>query len=133
MTMTDPIADLLTRIRNACKARHPKVDVPSSNVKKNILQVLKEEGYIDNYTVSEESKKKDISVTLKYHGDALEPVITAIKRVSKPGRRIYVEKAKIPKVLNGLGIAIISTSKGVISGDKAKKLNIGGEFLCKVW
>lgn len=133
MTMTDPIADLLTRIRNAYKAKHEVVEISGSNIKKGVLSVLKEEGYISGFKVVADGKQGMISISLKYYGEDMQPVIKRIQRVSKPGLRQYVKREKIPKVLNGLGTAIISTSKGVVSGKKAKGLNVGGEFLCKVW
>lgn len=132
MTMTDPIADMLTRIRNANVAGHPVVDIPASKMKKSIAGILKEEGYIDNFEVVEDSKQGTIKVTLKY-GAEKERVISGIKKISKPGLKTYAKASDIPKVLGGLGIAIISTSKGVISDKEARKLGVGGEVICYVW
>lgn len=132
MTMTDPIADLLTRIRNGFMAEKRWVDIPSSGMKKRITYVLKEEHYITDFIFVTSDNKEFIRIFLKYdlHG---KPVISGIKRESKPGCRVYVNVKDIPRVLDGLGIAILSTSKGVISDKIAKKLNIGGEYLCSVW
>ncbi len=131
MAMTDPVADMLTRIRNAVKARHEKVDIPSSNLKANIVGILKKEGYISNFKLIKDGKQGKIRVFLRYvNGD---PVIIEMKRLSKPGRRIYCGKEDIPVVRGGLGIAIVSTSKGVMTDAEAKKLGIGGELLCSVW
>ncbi len=131
MLTTDPIADMLTRIRNANSARHVSVDVPASNMKKAIAEILLEEGYIKNYQVIEDGKQGIIRIALKYAGK--EKVISGIQRVSKPGLRIYKSKDELPKVLKGLGIAIISTSKGVMTDKKARKENVGGEVLAFVW
>ena len=131
MSMSDPIADMLTRIRNANSARHVSVDVPASNMKKAIAEILLEEGYIKNYQVIEDGKQGIIRIALKYAGK--EKVISGIQRVSKPGLRIYKSKDELPKVLKGLGIAIISTSKGVMTDKKARKENVGGEVLAFVW
>jgi len=132
MTMTDPIADLLTRIRNGFMAEKRWVDIPSSGMKKRITYVLKEEHYITDFIFVTSENKEFIRIFLKYdlHG---KPVISGIKRESKPGCRVYVNVKDIPRVLDGLGIAILSTSKGVISDKIARKLNIGGEYLCSVW
>ena len=132
MTMTDPIADLLTRIRNGFMAEKRWVDIPSSGMKKRITYVLKEEHYITDFIFVTSENKEFIRIFLKYdlHG---KPVISGIKRESKPGCRVYVNVNDIPRVLDGLGIAILSTSKGVISDKIARKLNIGGEYLCSVW
>ncbi len=133
MVMTDPIADMLTRIRNANKMRHETVEIPSSNLKKDVLTVLKKEGFIVDFTVSnEESKQGLIKVTLKYT-DTNERVIKGLKRISKPGLRVYAQVNELPKVLNGLGIALVSTSRGVITDKEARKLQIGGEVLAYVW
>ena len=133
MGMTDPIADMLTRIRNANKARFKKVNVGMSQVNINIAKVLKKTGYISNYDkVKSEKGQQTLEIILKYP-DAKRTVITDIKRVSKPGRRVYVTSDNIPKVLNGLGISILSTSKGVITDAEARELNVGGEILCNVW
>jgi len=132
MSMTDPIADLLTRIRNGFMAEKRWVDIPSSGIKKRIAFVLKEEHYIKDFIFISAGKKESIRIFLKYdiHG---KPVISGIKRQSKPGCRVYVNVYKIPKVLDGLGIAILSTSKGILSDKTARKLNVGGEYLCSVW
>ena len=132
MQITDPIADLLTRIRNASSAKHDTVDIPASNMKKAICQILLDEGYIKNFTVAEDGKQGVITVVLKY-GEAKTPVITGLRRVSKPGLRIYSDVENMPKVMKGLGVAIISTSKGVMTDRQARKENVGGEVLAFVW
>ena len=132
MHITDPIADLLTRIRNAGKARHETVEVPSSNMKKSIVQILLEEGYIKKYDVTEDDKQGVIKIWLKYT-QGKKSVIAGIKRVSKPGLRVYASSENLPKVLKGLGIAIISTSKGIMTDKKARRANVGGEVLAFVW
>ncbi len=133
MGMTDPIADMLTRIRNANKARFKNVNVYMSQMNVNIAKVLKATGYVNNYdVVKDENGHSMLKITLKY-SDAKRTVITDIKRVSKPGRRVYVPADKIPKVLNGFGISILSTSRGVITDQEARESNVGGEILCKVW
>ena len=132
MSMTDPIADMLTRIRNANTARHDKVEVPASRLKEEIARILQEEGYIRSYRYLEDRKQGILRMYLKYSSDK-QKAISGIKRVSKPGCRIYVDKAKLPKVLNGLGIAIISTSRGVMIASQCKRTNVGGEVLCYVW
>jgi small subunit ribosomal protein S8 len=132
MTMTDPIADYLTRIRNAVKAKHRKVDIPASNMKRSITQILLEHKFIENYVNIEDGKQGIIRIYLKY-GPNEEPVIHGLKRISKPGRRVYVDKDHIPRVMNNLGIAIMSTSQGVMTNKKAMKLGIGGEVICYVW
>ena len=133
MGMTDPIADMLTRIRNANKARFKTTNVHMSQMNVNIAKVLKKAGYINNYDkVKDEKGQQMLEIILKYP-DTKHTVITNIKRISKPGRRIYVNSDSIPKVLNGLGIAILSTSKGVITDAEARELNVGGEILCNVW
>lgn len=132
MSMTDPIADFLTRIRNAYSTNKRWVDVPSSNMKKRIVYILKEEKYIDDFIYVKDNMNEFIRIFLKYDYKG-KPVISEINRVSKPGYRIYVECSKIPKVLDGLGISILSTSKGVVSNKVAKKLGVGGEILCNVW
>ena len=129
--MTDPIADLLTRIRNANKMHHAKVSIPSSTLKLNILKVLKEEGFIADYVVIEDNKQNVIEVTLKYNNN--EAVIKGLRRISKPGLRKYTDVDNLPKVLHGLGIAIISTSKGVMTDSEARKQKVGGEVLAYVW
>ena len=132
MQITDPVADMLTRIRNANSAKHDTVDVPASNLKKAIAQILLDEGYIKSYTVEEDGKQGMIHITLKYLGNK-EKVITGLRRVSKPGLRIYAGADELPKVLKGLGIAIVSTSKGVMTDKKARQANVGGEILAFVW
>ena len=131
MQITDTIADMLTRIRNASTARHETVDVPASNMKKAIAQILLDEGYIKSFAVQEDGKQGVIHMTLKYDGKT--PVITGLRRVSKPGLRIYTSCEDMPKVMKGLGVAILSTSKGVMTDKEAKKLNVGGEVLAFVW
>tara|TARA_B100001750_G_scaffold246967_2_gene271039 strand:+ start:173 stop:571 length:399 start_codon:yes stop_codon:yes gene_type:complete len=132
MSMTDPIADLLTRIRNGFMAEKRWVDIPSSRMKKRIAFVLKEEHYIKDFIFISAGEKESIRIFLKYDISG-KPVISGIKRQSKPGCRLYVNVHEIPKVLDGLGIAILSTSKGILSGKTARKLNVGGEYLCSVW
>ena len=132
MQITDPIADLLTRIRNANSAKHNSVDVPASNMKKAIVEILKNEGYIKEYQIIEDGKQGVIRITLKY-GAGNEKVISGLKRVSKPGLRIYAGADELPRVLKGLGIAIISTSKGIMTDKKARAEHIGGEVLAFVW
>ena len=133
MTMSDPIADMLTRIRNANTAKHDTVDVPASRMKLAIAQILLDEGYITKYDVIEDGSFKSIHITLKYGADKNEKIISGIKRISKPGRRMYVNKDELPKVLGGLGVAIISTNQGVITDKKARELQVGGEVLAFVW
>jgi small subunit ribosomal protein S8 len=130
--MTDPVADMLTRIRNAGLAKHQKVDIPSSNIKVNLATVLRTEGFIKNFKVIADNKQGVLRVYLKFI-DEKEPVINEIKRISKPGGRVYVNSDKIKKVKNGLGIAILSTSKGLVTDKTARELGIGGEVLCTVW
>ena len=132
MTMTDPIADMLTRIRNANTVKHETVDVPASNIKKEIARILLEEGFVRGYDVIEDGKQGIIRIQLKY-GQAGERVISGLKRISKPGMRVYAANQEIPKVLNGLGISIISTSKGILTDKQARKANVGGEVICYVW
>ena len=132
MQITDPIADLLTRIRNANSAKHETVDIPASNMKKAIAKILLDEGYIKGYQVIDDSKQGIIRVTLKY-GENKQKVISGLKRVSRPGLRIYAGADELPRVLKGLGIAIISTSKGIMTDKEARKANIGGEVLAFVW
>ena len=133
MTMSDPIADMLTRIRNANTAKHDTVDVPSSKMKLAIANILVDEGYIAKYDIVEEGGFPVIRITLKYGADKNERVITGIKRISKPGLRVHVGKEDIPRVLGGLGVAILSTNKGVITDKEARKLQVGGEVLAFVW
>jgi small subunit ribosomal protein S8 len=132
MSMTDPIADMLTRIRNASSARHEKVVVPASGLKLRIAEVLKNEGYIKDYVRHEDATQGAITILLKYSADR-EPAISDIKRVSKPGLRRYVANTEIPRILNGMGIAILSTSKGVMVDRDARKQKVGGELICTVW
>ena len=132
MQITDPIADMLTRIRNAGTAKHETVDVPSSKMKKAIAQILKDEGYIKEFEIIEDSVQDTIRITLKY-GANKEHVISGLKKISKPGLKVYARKDEVPRVLGGLGIAIISTSNGVISDKEARKLGVGGEVICYVW
>ena len=133
MTMSDPIADMLTRIRNANTAKHDTVDVPASKMKLAIAEILVNEGYITKYEVLEEGNFKTIRITLKYGADKNDRVITGIKKISKPGLRVYAGKDELPKVLGGLGIAIISTNKGVMTDKEARKENVGGEVLAFIW
>jgi small subunit ribosomal protein S8 len=132
MRLTDPVADMLARIRNAITARHQKVDVPSSKLKVEIARILKEEGYISNYKASEEEGHKIIRIYLKY-GSNNEAAISNVERVSRPGCRVYVRRTEIPRVLGGLGINILTTPKGVMTGRQARKAGLGGEVLCQVW
>ncbi len=132
MQITDTIADMLTRIRNASAAKHPSVDIPCSNMKKQIAQILVDEGYIKNFRVIEDNKQGVIRVTLKYTENKSQ-VITGLRRVSKPGLRIYSNCKDMPKVMKGLGIAIVSTSKGIMTDKKARQENVGGEILAFVW
>ncbi len=132
MVMTDPIADFLTRIRNANMVRHESLEVPASNMKLAIAEILKNEGFIKDYSVEEDDKQNVIKVFLKY-GKNNERVITGLKRISKPGLRVYAKTGEVPKVLNGLGIAIISTSEGVVTDKEARAKNVGGEVLAYVW
>ena len=131
--MTDPIADMLTRIRNANTAKHDTVDVPASKMKVAIAEILLNEGYIKSFELVDNGNFKDIRITLKYGKDKNEKIISGIKRISKPGLRVYAGKDELPKVLGGLGIAIISTNQGVITDKQARKLNVGGEVLAFVW
>ena len=132
MQISDVIADMLTRIRNANDAKHETVDIPASNLKKSIAQILLEEGYIKSYQIVEDGKQGIIKVTLKY-GENKSQVITGLRRVSKPGLRIYSSCEDMPKVMKGLGIAIVSTSKGIMTDKKARELNVGGEILAFIW
>ena len=133
MTTNDPIADMLTRIRNANTAKHDTVDVPASRMKVAIADILVDEGYIAKYDLVDNGSFKDIHITLKYGKDKNDKIIAGIKRISKPGLRVYAGKDNMPKVLGGLGIAIVSTNKGVITDKKARELNVGGEVLAFVW
>ena len=137
MTIIDPIADMLTRIRNAVMAGHTMVAMPSSKLKIEIAKIMKDEGYLEGFDVadSEQSIQKVLRLKIKYVGERRErrPVISGIERVSKPGRRVYTKKQDIPWVLSGIGVAILSTPKGVMTGSRARQLGVGGEILCKVW
>ena len=133
MTMSDPIADMLTRIRNATTAKHDTVDVPSSKMKVSIADILEREGYIKGYEILEDGVRKTIRITLKYGADKNEKVINGLRRISKPGLRTYVGVEDMPKVLGGMGIAIVSTNKGVLTDKEARKENVGGEVLAFIW
>ena len=132
MSMTDTIADLLTRIRNANTARHDRVEVPASRLKEEIARILQEEGYIKSYRYLDDRKQGILRISLKYSDDK-QRVISGIKRISRPGRRAYVSKTELPRVLNGLGIAIVSTSRGIMTAANCKRAGVGGEVLCHVW
>ncbi len=129
--VTDPIADMLTRIRNALMAKKEEVRIPASRMKREIARILKEEGFIEDFYVEDKGVQGEIVIKLKYYKG--ESVIRGLRRVSKPGRRIYVSKEELPKVLGGLGIAVISTSKGVMTDKECRKLGIGGEYICEIW
>ena len=131
--MTDPIADYLTRVRNAVMAKHKIVEIPASNMKKDMTRILFEKGYILNYKFEDEGPQGNIKIALKYHPESKLPAIKSLERISKPGLRKYVDKTSLPRVLNGLGVAILSTSQGVMTDKEARKLNIGGEVLCFVY
>lgn len=131
MSKTDPIADYLTRVRNAAKAKHRRVDIPSSNLKKAISKILLEKGFVGGFTVLEDKKQNILRINLKYFNG--KPVITGLRRISKPGIRLYRGSNELPRVLGGLGVAIISTSKGVMTDAQAKKENVGGEILAYIW
>jgi small subunit ribosomal protein S8 len=137
MSITDPIADMLTRIRNAAMMGHPVVAMPSSKLKVEIARILKEEGYLEGFDAAEGEKPGQpvLRLKIKYLGERRErkPVITGLERISRPGRRVYTQKQDIPWVLSGIGIAILSTPKGVMTGQRARQLNVGGELICKVW
>ena len=132
MVMTDPIADMLTRIRNGNNAKHETVDIPASNMKKSIANILLEEGFIKGFDVIEDGKQGILRVQLKY-GKENEKIISGIKRISKPGLRVYVKSDEIPRVLGGLGIAVLSTSKGIVTDKVARKEGVGGEVICYIW
>jgi small subunit ribosomal protein S8 len=132
MSMTDPIADMLTRIRNAGGARFDKVDIPASRMKIGLAKIFKEEGFIKNYKVIKDNRQGILRVYLKYN-DQQQPLIQGLKRVSKPGRRVYAGHEELPRVQGGLGVAVISTSQGVVTDRQARKLGVGGEVLCEVW
>ncbi len=133
MTMSDPIADMLTRIRNANTAKHDTVDIPYSNIKNSIAQILLDEGYVKSVELVDNGNFKDIRIVLKYGADKNDRIITGLKRISKPGLRVYANKDQVPKVLDGLGIAILSTNLGVVTDKKARELQVGGEVLAFVW
>jgi small subunit ribosomal protein S8 len=131
MNTTDPIADMLTRIRNASRARHPKLEMPGSRLKAEVAKILKEEGYISSFKISEENRKKMLRITLKYTSDG-RPAIQNLERISTPGRRVYASRNEIPSVLGGLGSSILTTPQGVMSGKRARKAGVGGEVLLEV-
>ncbi|HEY3080409.1 MAG TPA: 30S ribosomal protein S8 [Chloroflexota bacterium] len=131
MSMTDPIADMLTRIRNAQQARHDSVQVPASRIKAEIARILKDEGFIRDFEMPRE-KEREIKIQLRYSGKR-EPVVTGLKRISKPGLRVYVKSKDMPRILGGLGIAIVSTPRGLMTASEARRANVGGEILCYVW
>ncbi|MBQ7265868.1 MAG: 30S ribosomal protein S8 [Firmicutes bacterium] len=133
MSMSDPIADMLTRIRNANTAKHDTVEVPSSKMKEAIAKILLDEGYIAGYDITEDGVKKTMLITLKYGADKNEKVISGIKRISKPGLRVYANRDELPRVLGGMGTAIVSTNKGIITDKQARKLGVGGEVIAYVW
>lgn len=132
MVMTDPIADLLTRIRNANVVKHEVVEIPSSNIKKNIANIMLQEGYLKDIEEYDDGNISMLRITMKY-GSNNERVITGLKKISKPGLRVYCKKEEVPKVLNGLGVAIISTSNGIVTDREARKLGLGGEVICYIW
>ena len=131
MSLTDPVADFLARIRNAIRARHPKLDVPASKLKLEMARILKEEGYIANFKATEEEGRKVIRVYLKYDGS--DAAISNLSRISRPGCRVYVRRSEIPRVLGGMGINILTTPRGVMTGRQARKEGVGGELLCEIW
>jgi small subunit ribosomal protein S8 len=133
MGMTDPLADMLTRLRNANTAKQEKVDIPASNFKVQVARILKDEGYLKNYKVIKDAKQGILRIYLKYEGETKKQVIGEMKIISRPGLRRYVHKSEIPQVLRGLGLSILSTSKGVLTDKEARKLNVGGELLCSIW
>ena len=132
MNVTDPIADMLTRIRNASQARHKELSLPSSRVKREIARILAEEGFIDSFATVPGDVQEQLTLRLKYV-EGKTPVVSGLKRISKPGLRVYARKTEIPRVLGGLGIAVLSTSRGIMTGPQARKMNLGGEVLCYVW
>ncbi len=132
MSMTDPIADMLTRMRNAIERRHPNVEIPHSKIKENIAQILRDEGFVQNVEVVPDGKFRKIRVTLKYTEER-RPVLTHLKRLSTPGRRLYTGSDNIPRALGGMGLVIVSTPRGVITGSRARRENVGGELICEVW
>ena len=132
MSVTDPVGDYLSRIRNAISAKHEKVDIPASKVKLELTKILKEEGFIQNYKVQQEDKKQGtIRIFLRYTDGV--PVITGLKQITRPGRRMFAKKEAVPKVFSGLGVSIVSTSRGIMTGDKSHKMGVGGEVLCEIW
>ncbi len=131
MSLSDPIADYLARIRNAISAKHDKVDIPASRLKLEVTKILKDEGFIQNFKIQEDNKQGVIRIFLKYTEGA--SVITGLKQVSKPGRRIYAPKDAVPKVIGGLGVSIVSTSRGIMTGEQSQRTGIGGEVICEVW
>lgn len=131
MSMTDPVADMLTRLRNANKARHDRVDIPSSNLKVEIANLLKKEGYVSNIRIFKDRRRKILRLFLRYSEG--QPIILGLKRISTPGRRVYCKKSTIPKIRSGLGTAVISTSRGIMTDVEARQNNVGGEFLCAIW
>ena len=135
MTLTDPIADMLTRIRNALMVGKPEVEVPNSRIKREIARILQEEGYIEGFRLGEERPREQIHIRLKYFGDRRNrrPVITKLQRISKPGLRVYRKRRELPRVLSGSGIAIVTTTRGVMTADTARRAGLGGEVLCYVW
>jgi small subunit ribosomal protein S8 len=132
MSMTDPVSDLLTRIRNATSVRHDRMDIPASKMKLEIAKILKQEGYIRTFKVIEEGPQGTIRIYLKYADDG-EPVIHGLRRISRPGRRVYCNVGDLPRVRNGLGVAVISTNRGVVTDEQARGLQVGGEVLCEIW
>jgi len=132
MNTTDPIADMLTRIRNASMARHRELTLPSSRIKREIARILVDEGFVESFTTQQDGVQETLTLQLKYV-EGKTPVVSGLKRISKPGLRVYARKTEIPRVLGGLGLAILSTSHGIMTGSQARKLNLGGEVLCYVW
>ena len=130
--LSDPIADMLTRIRNAMKAGHPKAEIPASKLKIELARILKQEGFVANYRVADDDGKRTIKVYLKYRTDS-RPVITKLERVSKPGRRVYTDSGRVPRVIGGMGINVLTTSRGVMTGKQAREIGVGGEILCNVY
>lgn len=133
MAMTDPIADMLTRIRNAVMVKHEKVDIPASGIKNELASLMKEEGFIRNYKIIKDRKQDTLRVYLKYETEDAISSIRGLERVSKPGRRVYVGKKDVPRVLKGLGVSVLSTNKGIISDRSAREIGVGGELICKIW
>lgn len=133
MAMTDPIADMLTRVRNAVMAKHEKVDIPASGIKNELASLMKEEGFIKNFKIIKDSRQDTLRVYLKYETEDAISSIRGLERVSKPGRRVYVGKKDVPRVLKGLGVSVLSTNKGIISDRSAREIGVGGELICKIW